>query len=157
MIVFVGEKRSRLIDAKQQASSQRDREDIRSGQVAASHGATLEWWSMTQEDADEHVSMLKEVRRQCASCPFREGNDRELGDFLVGARICSRSNSRKRVKAIREEVKRDTLANDGGFSCHHSAYTKDGEDRPERSHRQCKGASKFFVEYLKSLPAEADA
>jgi hypothetical protein len=107
---------------------------------------------MTQEEADEHVPMLAEVRRQCASCPFREGNDKELREFLVNAHICSRTESRKRARRVREEVKRDTLGSDGDFTCHHSVYTREGKDRPERLHRQCAGATKFFVEHLRSLP-----
>lgn len=89
---------------------------------------------------------LKEVEAQCASCPFRKGNDTEFGAVIQKLRDkigmpgkVTKSCVDHSRKAIRIE-----LQSSGDFACHHAAYDNDMNERPRTELRQCKGATMFF-------------
>lgn len=95
---------------------------------------------------------LRELKEQCASCPFRKGNDVEFGgivkkllakggvpmteDFVPPPQAIQ--NSRRLIKA--------DLKHSGDFACHHTAYDAEMNLKPDAERRQCPGASKWFKE-----------
>ena len=90
----------------------------------------------------------KEMPEQCASCPFRDDNDKEwrkVTEKLAesgGVDVDEGTAIRARF-AIHMEVSRR-----GDFVCHQSAYdVKDGmREREPHEHLQCPGATKHFKE-----------
>ncbi len=84
----------------------------------------------------------KEMPEQCASCPFRTGNDAEFG--LVIAKLCEASG--ERMTAVTADMARFKLKLEtetlGDFICHQSAYDKDMAMRPPVDWRQCPGATR---------------
>ena len=90
---------------------------------------------------------LKELPEQCASCPFKDGNDKEWGD--VHKRLAAASGVEKPLdpRISRWKV-RDEIINgfSGDFFCHGTAYNYDMTRRPMSEARQCPGATKLFVE-----------
>lgn len=90
----------------------------------------------------------REMPEQCASCPFREGNDAELGAVLVKLRshfqLAEGPVTQEIIDHARTEV-RDDLRFSGDFICHFSAYDLEtGARRPDGDARQCPGASAFW-------------
>ncbi len=88
-----------------------------------------------------------ELTEQCASCPFREGNDAELGAVIGKLRDKFRVEGPVTLGAIehaRAEVRAD-LRFSGDFICHFTAYDLEtGQRRPTTEARQCPGASKVW-------------
>lgn len=89
---------------------------------------------------------LRPMEQQCASCPFKDGNDKEFGAIHrrlaaaagVPVHPVSVLTSRMRVRA--------DIANapSGDFICHSSAYTPEMTRRPMTQARQCPGATEFY-------------
>jgi len=88
----------------------------------------------------------KERADQCASCPFKEGNDEEWKAVLEslaesdGMDLGDVDPDGARAMIHAEVSER------GDFSCHQTAYDVDGdmERRDLRKLLQCPGASKHF-------------
>jgi len=90
----------------------------------------------------------REVPAQCASCPFRVGNDKEFSGILskLKAKLGLKpSVKRPEVVAARCQVRMD-LEHTGDFACHHTAYDEAMNERPASEHRQCAGATRWFRE-----------
>lgn len=86
----------------------------------------------------------------CASCPFREGNDKELDAVL--AKLAAANDvpeeTRLPVTVARAMVKQDVAAF-GDFYCHGSAYDATLKNRTEQHKtRQCKGATEWYRTHL---------
>lgn len=84
---------------------------------------------------------LAELPVQCASCPFREGNDSEFAAVCEKLAVTGGFEAQG-VSQVRASVKRE-VAEHGDFACHGSAYL-DGERRDDSEHRQCPGATQWF-------------
>ncbi len=88
-----------------------------------------------------------ELPKQCVSCPFLKGNDKEFK--AVFEKICSKHGgakvTAKDLMNARVNVRVGVLANPE-FYCHGTAYDKDMNVRPLEEQRQCPGASKLFRE-----------
>ncbi len=88
---------------------------------------------------------LPEVAKQCASCPFRIGNDKEFGEVITRLRCrfgMSEKVRRADIQHARLRVRIDS--EHGDFVCHHTAYDGEMEDRPHTDYRQCAGATQAF-------------
>ncbi len=89
---------------------------------------------------------------QCASCPFRDGNDAEWAAVVNRLRVASglrpvKAGS-KVIKRARTAVRIETgMLGKPNFACHGTAYDEKMNIRPLREHRQCPGA----VEFIKNL------
>ena len=82
-----------------------------------------------------------ELAHQCASCPFRKGNDDEFG--VIVERLNKRYNADGTIEQVRFSVQHEAKSN-GDFACHQTAYSSDMELQPDREHRQCPGATAAF-------------
>jgi hypothetical protein len=93
---------------------------------------------------------LKEVAKQCDSCPFRDGNDKEFGEYLTKLRnsfgFVGPAKPFDILYARRQVTSERRFS--GDFACHHTAYHPDMTPRDPSEHRQCPGASKLFRELL---------
>lgn len=114
---------------------------------------------LTQDELEEFVPFEEEVRRQCASCPFREDNDKAFGEFVKKVDPPARWTAAslvlgeahllaQKVERKRREVREDTIESSGSFACHNTAFDRKGEDKPLEKWKQCKGATKFYDRYL---------
>ncbi len=86
-----------------------------------------------------------EVPVQCASCPFRVGNDKEFGEVL--ARLRSKFDmpgkiTKADIGHARLRVRFDS--DHGDFVCHHTAYDAQMNQRPSTDFRQCAGATAAY-------------
>ena len=89
---------------------------------------------------------LREVTTQCASCPFKIGNDGECIEIMQKLRVAhgiSGKVTKKDLTYFRIRVRMD-IEHTGDFACHHTAYTPEMKLRPVREMRQCKGATTAF-------------
>lgn len=91
---------------------------------------------------------VPELPVQCASCPFREGNDAEFAEYFAKLRKALAPSNRAPVRPhdlrfARFQIKID-LHHSGDFICHYTAYTPEMKKRPASEYRQCPGASAFF-------------
>lgn len=91
-----------------------------------------------------------EVPEQCASCPFRVGNDTEFAKIV---RILRQQSgivggiTKAIVRFARMSIRMDVSAQGGDLACHYSAYDlQTGKTRPSQDWKQCKGASEFYRE-----------
>lgn len=88
-----------------------------------------------------------EVKEQCASCPFREGNDAEFGAVLEKI-ARSHGNTTTITPAVIQHARLKVIADlqfSGDFVCHHTVYGPGmDEKRDPEERRQCKGATAFF-------------
>jgi hypothetical protein len=81
---------------------------------------------------------------QCASCPFRGGNDAEFGT-IVAKLLGKKKATKAQIKRARESVQHDVLVNmRPDFACHASAYRADMSVRPLNEHKQCPEATQAF-------------
>lgn len=87
---------------------------------------------------------LKECAEQCASCPFREGNDDEFRKAVEGffPGVLLDDNA---VAIARERIRGD-LKFSGDFICHCTIYKAKGKLREVQERRQCPGATKYYRE-----------
>lgn len=89
---------------------------------------------------------------QCASCPFKDGNDEEWAAVVNKLRVKHglrpvKVKSRI-VKHARTAVRIETgMIGTPQFACHGTAYDDKANLRPYSEHRQCPGA----VEFIKKL------
>ncbi len=101
---------------------------------------------MKQHDTKRDARKLWRPKRpelptQCASCPFRTGNDAEFGRIV--ARLLERAPTAVEIQYARLEVLKD-LRHTGDFMCHGTVYTDDMCLQDETNWRQCPGASACF-------------
>lgn len=86
---------------------------------------------------------------QCASCPFKVGNDAELGAVILGLR--KKFGMRETVHAADIKHTRMRLRIDAqsaqNFLCHASVYDREMDEKPRHEHRTCPGSLA-----LKTLP-----
>lgn len=87
---------------------------------------------------------FKPLPEQCASCPFRKGNDKEFGEVMQRLANSVGMDVKNNVRESRRRVLADA-ENTGDFMCHGTVYTKDMERRPQSDYRQCPGASAHFI------------
>ena len=81
---------------------------------------------------------------QCASCPFRAGNDAEFG-AVVARLLGTKKATKAQIKRTRDNVQHDVLMKmRPDFACHATAYDAEMDVRPISEHRQCPGATKAF-------------
>ncbi len=100
------------------------------------------------------IPKILEVSKQCASCPFRAGNDSEFATVLNKLRVAENLKPLKgwdRIIMAVEAKKRIAaeVASRPDFICHHTAYETKGEalvKRPATDYRQCVGATKAYKE-----------
>lgn len=88
----------------------------------------------------------QEVASQCASCPFRVGNNVEFGEVanrLRRAEGIMRPASREDVGFARLSLFMEAVEG-GDFACHCSVYNADMSKRPMSEWRQCKGATQAY-------------
>lgn len=88
-----------------------------------------------------------EVPEQCASCPFRTGNDAEWRAVVekLRARLGLEGPATATIlRAGRYQVAQDVLGGSGEFACHHTVYDARMDLRDPREHRQCPGASRLY-------------
>ncbi len=83
----------------------------------------------------------EEMREQCASCPFREGNDAEFGAVMRKLAKANGVRTRVDVGGARFMVHRE-VEQMGDFICHQTAYDKDMKLRDASEHKQCPGATR---------------
>lgn len=86
-----------------------------------------------------------ELTVQCASCPFRKGNNAEFGAVLNRIRTKAGMKgecSKRDVGKARLQVMVDVMDR-GDFICHGTAYDAQMNQRPVTEFRQCPGATKF--------------
>lgn len=89
---------------------------------------------------------VPEVPTQCASCPFRFGNEKEFGEIVAKVRKLGRLPGRvtkQDVFAARMRIWMDVQER-GDFLCHGTVYGPDMMGRPQSNWRQCKGATASF-------------
>lgn len=88
-----------------------------------------------------------EVKKQCASCPFKKGNDTQFKSVIVSLR--KQAGEKKPVTKLdivtaRMRIEDDVEFIGGDFSCHATVYGPDMELKPEKEWKQCSGATKFY-------------
>lgn len=90
---------------------------------------------------------LRELPQQCASCPFREGNDKEWMEVL---NRLAKANGEPEVTKLRAHQARAQILEEtsklGDFMCHGSVYDQEMDRRPPSEHRQCPGATQWHKE-----------
>lgn len=89
-----------------------------------------------------------EVAAQCASCPFRFGNNEEFGAILNKLeKSCGLPGkvTKKQITQARIRIMSD-VGSRGDFMCHLSAYTPEMKQRPRTEWRQCAGATRHYRE-----------
>lgn len=98
---------------------------------------------------------MPELKAQCPSCPFLDGNDDEWeGVCLELADKHGLNHEFVDAERSRFQIKME-IENFGDFHCHQTAYDQDNQmrERPIEERRQCPGASKHF----KGEPVNDDA
>ncbi len=94
---------------------------------------------------------LKELKEQCASCPFRRGNDKEFGEIV--RRICKSTKqrfSKFQVTFARGQIEIDCMDRID-FACHCTVYDDEMNLKSTQDRRQCPGASQFYRQNNKEL------
>ena len=86
-----------------------------------------------------------EVPAQCASCPFRVGNDKEFGEVLQRLKDKEAGGpapkvTKRDIGFARLQIWGDTHGW-GDFYCHGTVYTPEMQQRPVGEWMQCKGAA----------------
>ncbi len=95
-----------------------------------------------------------EVRRQCASCPFRLGNEVAFAAFLDGVDLVQNRSPAEVTAHYRGVSESCTVDGQGNFACHSTVYTANGKERPLHTWKQCKGATAYYRERLKEVRAK---
>lgn len=89
-----------------------------------------------------------EEAKQCASCPFRDDNDKEFGAIVRAIKKASGMPPEHgaSVSEARVAVRLDVIGpgGRGDFVCHATAYGPGMKLRAKSDHRQCPGASKAW-------------
>lgn len=91
---------------------------------------------------------LEELSQQCASCPFRQGNNDSWGAVLkrLAKAFGEKLPNKARVTLARIQIMSETEAC-GDFVCHGTAYKPDMTLRDKSEHKQCPGASEWFKKH----------
>lgn len=105
---------------------------------------------MEKRPAELFIPKREELKEQCKSCPFREGNDFDFGEVLNKLRVTTGQKPLKGWGLIGMAVNakkqiRDEVTANGDFICHHTAYEASGKaliNKDPRAFRQCPGATK---------------
>ncbi len=88
-----------------------------------------------------------EVAQQCASCPFRLDNHKEVVPIILRLRKMAGDNRQKvtpkDIMHFRMTVRMDQ-SEFGDFSCHGTVYNQDMTQKPQHEWRQCKGATEHY-------------
>lgn len=86
---------------------------------------------------------LSELKEQCPSCPFREGNDKEFGAICMSLASLHQEEYPAPLAVARRRIQEE-VARFGDFICHCSAYNGDMSLKVTKENRQCPGATKWF-------------
>lgn len=92
------------------------------------------------------IPKLPEAKEQCASCPFRVGNDEAFKGILGRLKVKHNKPgpvTKKELTDARMTVYRDVIEGSGDFLCHASVYGPNMDMRPNNERRQCPGATEF--------------
>jgi len=83
---------------------------------------------------------------QCASCPFRQGNDAEFKKVVIALKHSAglKPKATKRDVFLARLRVRGDVEHRGDFICHRTFYGQDMERLDPALHRQCPGATKAF-------------
>lgn len=85
---------------------------------------------------------------QCASCPFRDGNNKEFGAVVRALKKAAGMDPDKgnTVHQARMMVHMDVVGpgGRGDFVCHATAYGPEMKPRDPSEHRQCPGATAAY-------------
>lgn len=85
---------------------------------------------------------------QCASCPFREGNDKAFGGIVRALKKHAGMDEDEgnTVAEARAMAHMDVIGPDGrgDFVCHATAYGPEMRLRASSEHRQCPGATALY-------------
>lgn len=88
----------------------------------------------------------QEAAAQCASCPFRLGNDQEFAPVV--AKLREQAGLKGPVKLLHILGTRLAVFEDlkirGDFSCHSTVYNPDMTQKDQSQWRQCPGATKAY-------------
>lgn len=87
-----------------------------------------------------------EMPEQCASCPFRIGNNAEFGAVVERLRAAEGivgTLTKKIVGFARTALWMDAVRT-GDFMCHCTVYDANMQIRPMADWRQCKGATHVY-------------
>lgn len=102
--------------------------------------------SKTELPRPQWTPKRPEVPAQCASCPFRTGNNAEFG--AVMSKLSKREGGDGKLTTGQLVGARimimDGCMTMGDFACHGTVYTPDMQKRPEHEWMQCKGATDFY-------------
>ena len=95
------------------------------------------------------VGLGEALPAQCASCPFRDGNDEEWAAVVNRLRVANGlrpvKTKSKVIKHARTAVRIETgMLGRPNFACHGTAYDDKMNIRPLKDHRQCPGAVEFI-------------
>lgn len=85
---------------------------------------------------------------QCAGCPFGKDNDKQFGSILVHIKKKFRINGEITPRAIeraRAQVHHDIDVMGGDFACHATVYGAGDTVHPVEEHKQCPGASAYYL------------
>lgn len=98
-----------------------------------------------------------ELSEQCASCPFRKGNDKEFAAIVrkLRKKLSHTKTTKFDVAYARMAIYNEVVAN-GEFSCHHTVYDEASNIKPPEEFRQCPGATKYYREAIKTKPEGPD-
>lgn len=105
---------------------------------------------MAKRPNELFIPKREELKEQCKSCPFREGNDLDFGDVLNKLRVSAGKKSLRGWDVVsmavqaKEQIREEVRLN-GEFICHHTAYDASGDklvNKKSESFRQCPGATK---------------
>lgn len=90
---------------------------------------------------------LKPLKEQCASCPFREDNNKEWGEIVqrLWVKMCRPGKvSKFQIGVSRFEVMEDVRVR-GDFACHCTVYDEKMNQREPSEYRQCPGATAYYL------------
>lgn len=87
---------------------------------------------------------FKMLPEACASCPFRDHNDKEFGEKVRSLAEAAGVENPATVHEARGRIKSEVEMN-GDFICHGTAYDPKMGVRPSSEFRQCPGAAAHYV------------
>lgn len=84
--------------------------------------------------------------QQCASCPFRQGNNAEFGSIVERLRKAEgiRGKATRAIIGFARISLFMELETAGDFACHVSVYRPDMTMRDRKEWRQCAGATEVY-------------
>jgi hypothetical protein len=103
-----------------------------------------------KEPLPQWTPKRKEMSKQCASCPFKDGNNEEFGRVMKTLAVHHDIDPRTvDVDESRYLVRKD-VESMGDFICHETAYDflNHMTMLPEARNKQCPGATKFHRDVI---------